>query len=586
MRKPSPNFIAKYLNTIRTFNPTGELLVCGGRRVTWGEIIDRSYRLANALIHMGVKREDKIAFMFHNTREFVEINFAAQVAGAIPVPVNYRFVPREIEYQVNHSDAVVFIYDERWREAVLPALPSLTAVKHRICSGGKGEENVLDYETVWKSGAPIDPEIATGLDDTAVMIYTGGTTGFPKGVLLSYGAHLEMFCTLFANIVAMGAREDITRSVLQKITNGIPIPGMNYFSHLVDQKWLKRILGGKKTVEITQRALKRFLMTPELLKHSYKKSIQYMTPSLPFFHDASYQILILGAIMGNLTFVLPEEVSFNPALIFETIEKEKVVFLANVPTGWKKLVSAPESGNYDLSSVRIAVTGAGAASKALKQKIFKTFPNIVLVDMFGQTEMTPITTFRIDLSPDHIKERAVGKSIVKVKIVDDKGCEVKPGEVGEILYQSPTVMKGYYKDEEKTKEAMRDGWFWGGDLGYIDDEGDLRLIDRKKECINTGGEKVFPLEVEEIIADHPAVSDVCVIGVPDEEWGSAVRAVVVPKEGETVTEKDIIDFCKGKLAGYKICRSVVFTDALPLSPVGKVLRAKIRDLYGQPSSIA
>jgi len=141
-------------------------------------------------------------------------------------------------------------------------------------------------------------------------------------------------------------------------------------------------------------------------------------------------------------------------------------------------------------------------------------------------------------------------------------------------------MKGYYKDEDKTREVMEGGWFRSGDLGYLDDEGEVRLIDRKKECINTGGEKVFPLEVEEIIHEHPKVEDVCIIGVPDEEWGSTIRAVVQPKEGENIEEQEIIEFCRDKLAGYKIPRSVVFVNELPLSPVGKVLRAKIREMYG------
>jgi len=203
------------------------------------------------------------------------------------------------------------------------------------------------------------------------------------------------------------------------------------------------------------------------------------------------------------------------------------------------------------------------------------------VDMFGQTEMTPITSFRIDADPSTLKDRSVGKSIVDVKVVDENGAEVPPGSPGEILYRSNTVMMGYYKDEEKTSQAMQEGWFRSGDLGYLDEEGEVRLIDRKKECINTGGEKVFPLEVEEIIHLHPMVEDVCIIGVPDDEWGSTVRAVVQLKNGGKLSAEEIIEFCRDQLAGYKIPRSVMFADELPLSPVGKVLRQKIRDLYGK-----
>jgi acyl-CoA synthetase (AMP-forming)/AMP-acid ligase II len=216
----------------------------------------------------------------------------------------------------------------------------------------------------------------------------------------------------------------------------------------------------------------------------------------------------------------------------------------------------------------------------LKKQIFELFPNAIILDAFGQTEMTPVTSFRIDADPEKIEDRSVGKAIVEAKIVDEAGKEVSPGETGEILYRSSTIMKGYYKDEEKTKEVMEDGWFRSGDLGYFDENGEIRTVDRKKECINTGGEKVFPLEVEEIIQKHPKVDAVCIIGVPDEEWGNSVRAVVQLIEGEQMDGQEITEFCRGEMAGYNIPRSVVFVDEIPYSPAGKMLRQQVRDLYG------
>jgi acyl-CoA synthetase (AMP-forming)/AMP-acid ligase II len=167
-------------------------------------------------------------------------------------------------------------------------------------------------------------------------------------------------------------------------------------------------------------------------------------------------------------------------------------------------------------------------------------------------------------------------------VVDESGNELPQGQVGEVLYRSSTIMKGYYKDEEKTQEVMQDGWFKSGDLGSLDEDGEIRVVDRKNECINTGGEKVFPLEVEEVIKRHPKVDEVCVIGVPDEEWGNTIRAAVLPKRGETLEGQEIRDFCRDELAGYKIPRTVVFVEELPHSPVGKMLRQKVRDLYGSP----
>jgi acyl-CoA synthetase (AMP-forming)/AMP-acid ligase II len=253
----------------------------------------------------------------------------------------------------------------------------------------------------------------------------------------------------------------------------------------------------------------------------------------------------------------------------------------NVPTGWKKLTAYPEAEKYDRSSLRLAFTGGGACPATLKKKILALFPNAMVLDAFGQTEMTPVTSFRLDADPEAIADRAVGRSIVEARVVDENGRDLGTGEVGEILYRSNTVMKGYYKDEGKTREVLADGWFRSGDLGFIDEAGEIRTVDRKKECINTGGEKVYPLEVEEVLHAHPAVEDVCVIGVPDEEWGQTVRAVVVLKAGAAASAEELITFCRRELAGFKVPRSVVFAGELPYSPVGKVLRQKIRELYGE-----
>jgi acyl-CoA synthetase (AMP-forming)/AMP-acid ligase II len=256
--------------------------------------------------------------------------------------------------------------------------------------------------------------------------------------------------------------------------------------------------------------------------------------------------------------------------------------MTNVPTGWKRLVTCPDATRYDLSSLRMAATGGGVCPAPLKKQILRLFPNAMIVDVFGQTEMTPATSFRVDMDENKIQHRSVGQSIVEVRVVDENGNDLPPGQIGEILYRSSTVMKGYYKDDEKTREVMQDGWFKSGDLGYLDENGEIRVAERKKECINTGGEKVFPLEVEEVIGKHPKVEDVCVIGVPDEEWGNTVRAVVQLRHMEQAESKEIVDFCRGELAGYKIPRSVVFVNELPRSPVGKMLREKVRETYGQP----
>lgn len=578
----SPNIMANSFISCGKHNPGGEIVIYGDRRITWSDLTPRIFKIANALIKLGVKKDDKVAFMFHNRPEFIETNWGIQVAGGVPAPMNYRFVPKEVEFQGNHCDARVMIYDSIWAEAVEPAAGKLENIEHFVCMGKSGLDGAIDYEDFVNSGGDNDPGVATGKEDVAVMIYTGGTTGFPKGVMLTYGAHFDLFSTLATHAVVRTLTMDLNKERHRNMMASLPIPNGARLSPIFRSRIVKGLLKRPGTFNFMQKKMYEVFSDPDVARKGYKSARKSMFPSMPLFHDASYANLVMGSLSGAIIFVLPESVKFDPALILKLVEKEQINNMGNVPTGWKKLVSFPDANKYDLSSIKLATTGGGSCPSSLKKQIMEVFPNTMIIDVFGQTEMTPATSFRIDADPDKLEDRSVGKSIVESKIVNEDGKEVPQGEVGEILYRSSTIMKGYYKDEDKTAEVMEDGWFRSGDLGYFDENGEIRTVDRKKECINTGGEKVFPLEVEEVINVHPKVDDVCIIGVPDEEWGSTVRAVVVLKEGEQVEAREIMDFCRGEVAGYKIPRSVVFVDQLPFSPVGKMLRQKIRELHGQP----
>jgi len=578
----SPNIIANSLISIMKYYPYGEYIIYGDRRITWEEIISRTFKISQALIGMGVQKDDKVAFMFHNSPEFVEVNAGIQVAGAIPVPMNYRFIPAEIEYQADHSDAKVLIYDSIWAENMDPALKNLPNIEHIVCKGASGFERAVEYEDFVGSGTDTDPAVPTGPDDVAVMIYTGGTTGFPKGVMLTYGAHFDMFANMNAAAIVRTMTADIPLEKFKSMMEmrNIPRP----VGAILRSKTFKKIMARPGTYEFIRKKSYITYTDPKAARKRYGKNIsKTMAPSMPFFHVASYQGLIGAALSGNACYVMPEGPKFDPAAILELVQREEVEMLSNVPTGWKKLVSFPDADKYDVSSVRVATSGGGVCSPELKKQILAMFPTALLLDVLGQTEMTPITSFRLDADPDTIADRSVGKAIVEAKIIDENGNEVPQGEIGEICYRSSSMMKGYYKDEEKTQEVLEGGWFRSGDLGYFDEEGEIRTVDRKKECINTGGEKVFPLEVEEFIQLHPKVDSVVVIGVPNEEWGNTVRAVIQLKEGEQMDEQEVKDFCRGKMAGYKVPRSVVFVDEIPISPVGKILRQQVRDEHGQPA---
>ena len=581
MGKFSPNFIANSLICISKYNPLGEHMICGDRRITWGQSITRVFKLAHALKKIGIGKDDKVTFMFHNSPEFVEVNAAVQVAGAIPVPMNFRFVPSEVEYQGNHCDAKVLIYDNFWSENVEPAIPKIPNLSHVICRGETSFKDAIDYEELVSSGDAEDPAVERDLEDVAVMIYTGGTTGFPKGVLLTYGAHLDMFATMFASATTRTMALEIPLDRHKRMLERMEIPGKWLLGPIMRSKTFKKIMSRPGIYDFLRESAYNSYTDPERAKRRYDRVTKSMSPSMPYFHVAAYQGLIANSLTGRSCVVLLETPKFDPELILQLVEKEEVQGLSNVPTGWKKLVSFPEKDKYDVSSVRSVTTGGGVCSPELKKQILEMFPSAMLVDALGQTEMTPITSFRVDADPENLKERSVGKTIVETKIVNEAGDEVEQGEAGEVCYRSKSVMKGYYKDEEKTREVMeKGGWFKSGDLGYIDENGELITVDRKNECINSGGEKIFPLEVEEIIQSHSKIDSVCVIGVPDEEWGNTVRAVVTLKEGLQMEEQEIIDFCRDKMAGYKIPRSVKIVKEIPVSPVGKVLRQKVRDQFG------
>lgn len=568
-----PNIMANALANCAKYNPNGEFLIYGDRRITWSQLNERVNKLASALHNQGIRRGDNVILMFHNCPEFFETNYAIQKLGAVAVPMNYRFVPREIVYQTQHSGAVAFIFEELWLDQVKEALPELSGVKSFIMKG-QPQAGLLDYEALIAANPPTEPSVNVYEEDTCVICYTGGTTGTPKGVMLTYKNHLSLLDTMIKGMVPRLHTMSLPETVRQRM--GLPKLATGLLENAVTRWILQRTSLQNAMIS----AAKRLIGTPLALRLAQKQQIKQMMPSFPMFHDAAYQMAILAPITGNMTLVSPVNPHFDPQEVCVLIEREKPTLLGNVPTGWKKLLQYKEISNYDLSSVKIAATGGGVCSAALKKKIFDKFPGVIIADGFGQTEMTPTTSFKIDLTPEGLKDRSVGKPMVETRIVDEEGRDVPLGSVGEIIYRSGTVMKGYFKEEDKTAEVIKDGWFYSGDLGWIDEDGDIRVAERKKECISSGGEKIFPGEIEDILAEHPKIQDVCVIGVADDTWGSSVRAVIRLHAGDEASEDEIIDWCRGRMAGYKKPRSVLFVSEFPISAVGKVQRNKVRELYG------
>ncbi|MDM8000633.1 MAG: long-chain-fatty-acid--CoA ligase [Dehalococcoidia bacterium] len=502
--------------------PEREAVVHGHKRFTYREFNARINQLAHALMDLDIKRGSKVALLMHNCSEFLEAYFALAKIGAVGVPLNFRLGPEEIKYIVNHSDSEAFILGEAFAPNIKAIQSDLPRIKTYISVSEKPVEGMLHYES-WIARYPTrEPLILVDEDDPAFIMYTAGTTGKPKGAVLSHKNEIVHW-------LLMGS---FLRSE----------PGM-----------------------------------AEILDHT-DNFRAFAAP--PIFHLAAWAYCQFTLFSGA-TVVLPTEV-FNPEYIMRTIQEEKIGAIILVPVMTFFVLLLPDLEKYDTSSLRLWVSGAAILPTETRKQIMQHFPNVKLFDLFGQTEMSPVTCgLRPCDAAGH--EGSVGKPVpfVEFRIVDENDNEVPVGAVGEAVYRGPTVMQEYYKDPEATANSMRNGWFHSTDLFRRDKDGFLYVVDRKKDMIISGGENIYPAEVEEIIYRHPKVVECAVIGVHDQQWGESVKAIVVCKKGECVTEQEIIEHCKMYLASYKKPKSVDFVDALPRNAAGKVLKTELRKKYGK-----
>ncbi|MGV3489389.1 MAG: acyl-CoA synthetase [Tuberibacillus sp.] len=300
--------------------------------------------------------------------------------------------------------------------------------------------------------------------------------------------------------------------------------------------------------------------------------------ALPLYHSAQLHVFLGPSIYVGASGIILGAAS--PEMILKTIEEEKATQLFAPPTVWIALLRHPDFDRRDLSSLEKCYYGAAIMPREILKELAERLPNAKFWNFYGQTEVAPLATA---LQPDDqlrkLGSAGVATLNVQTRIVDDNGNEVARGEIGEIVHRTPHAMKGYLHDPEKTAEAFRDGWFHSGDLGVMDEEGYITVVDRKKDMIKTGGVNVSSREVEEMIYQMPGVSEVAVVGISDAYWIEAVTAVIVPKDGAVLTEKEVIDFCKSKLSSFKVPKHVAFTTELPKNPSGKVLKRELREQF-------
>ena len=489
-------------------------LKMGERSLTYSQWNLRVNKLANAFTEIGIRHDDKVALLLYNGIEILDCYFALAKLGAVSVPVNFRLAGPEIVYVVNNSDSIALVFDHSFEKVIDSIKDQMPQLKHFIAVPGPAELSyALNFDELLTGGSDEEPYIMVSDHEPAYIIYTAGTTGRPKGAVLSHKNLITqvMFC---------------------------------------------------------------------LIERERRPDAIYLGIA-PFFHLATLAGVLRTIFRGGSVIIHRQ---FDPITTLETVEKEKVTELTLVPAMWNSLLQLPNLGDYDLNSLKDGHTGAAPMSISSKKAILKSLPGMKLDDSFGQTEMSTVTTI---LKPEDIlsKTGSVGRPIMllETRVVDSDGNDVPTGQVGEIIYRGPGVFQGYYKDPDGTREAIVDGWFHSGDLVRMDEEGFVYIVGRKKDMIISGGENVYPAEVEEVLCSHEKILEAAVIGIPSEKWGESVHAVVCPKPGETITPEEIIDYCAANMAGYKKPKSVAIIESLPRNAAGKVLKTTLREIYGKPA---
>jgi acyl-CoA synthetase (AMP-forming)/AMP-acid ligase II len=481
------------------------------RALTHRQVRDRVARIAGGLRARGVRTDSRVGLLSLNTDTFFHSCLAIAWADAVVVPLNTRWSVKEMSYALREADVEVLLTDDPFlgladqlRDAV-PGLREIVGIGDAPVPGG------LTPLADLLAAEPVEDAHRQGAE-LAGIFYTGGTTGLPKGVMLS---HRGIFVSALGSLTA-----------LARIPRG----------------------GGNLLVA-------------------------------PAFHMAGFAIWVQGMLLQMTAVPLP---GFDPPGVLKAIEDHRIKQALLVPTMIQMLVDHPEAQRHDLSSMESLIYGASPISEAVLDRARKVFTGTAFTQAYGMTELSPTTTILTDADHDDpVLRRSAGRAApyARVKIVDENGDEVPRGTVGEIVAAGDHVMLGYWKQPEATAEAVRAGWMHTGDGGYMDERGYVYVVDRIKDMIISGGENVYSIEVENVVARHPAIAQVAVIGVPDEIWGERVHAVVTLAPGSALDLDELRDFCKQDIAGYKAPRSLEIVEQLPLSGAGKILKRTLRAQY-------
>ncbi|MGD8192174.1 long-chain-fatty-acid--CoA ligase [Brevibacillus ginsengisoli] len=487
-----------------TMYPDRDAIIYNQEKITYAQLNHHVDKLAAGLISRGIRKGDRVALVLGNSLEFVSAYYGILRTGAVVVPINPIFSAREIEYILSNCEAQAVVALGALEQVIAPMQERLPHVQFVVYTGEvEGPTSFASLLEASHGETTSMPD--TTPDDLAVILYTSGTTGNPKGAMLTHQ-------NMASNAEALHPLFQLTKE--------------------------------DRVVAV-----------------------------LPIFHVFCMTVCLNSPIaLGAAVIIIPK---FSPAHVLEIIREEKATLFAGVPTMYNFLLQYPEGRAQDFESIRLCVSGGSSMPVELLYRFEEKYQTIVL-EGYGLSEAAPVTTFN-PLGGTR-KSGSVGVEIAGVsnKIVDDEGNEVPRGEVGELAVKGPNVMKGYLGMPEATAQVLKNGWLFTGDMAMMDDEGYVYIVDRKKDLILVGGYNVYPREVEEVLYQHPSVIEVAVIGVPDQEYGEAVKAFVARKSEETTSE-ELIQFCEEKMAKYKVPRMIEFVSDLPKNTTGKILRKALRE---------
>ncbi|XAH21536.1 long-chain-fatty-acid--CoA ligase [Xylophilus sp. GW821-FHT01B05] len=515
MKRESTMHLTQALHKARREHPGRTAMVCAQRRTSYVELADRVERLAGALRSLGVQPGDRVAFLGLNSDFALEVCYASWWAGAVLAPVNFRWSIEEMAFSLIDCGARVLVVDELFAPMVEPLRARVPTLETVISVGDAQASNgEISYEALIASASRVADAYRRG-DDGAVLLYTGGTTGRSKGVLLSHGG---LYATTLASI-SIGQRA----------------PGI-------------------------------------VCLHA-----------LPMFHVGGLVVMLQAMVAQDTQVMLP---AFDPAAYLDLIERERVVESALVPTMIRRLIDYPALAGRALDSLERLYYGASPIDATLLEQTIARLPHVALTQFYGMTETSGIAV-ALPAWCHSDESRAKGRHLaaglptasMEVRIATSEGKECARGEIGEIWLRGPGVMLRYWNLPEATAQAVQDGWMRTGDAGRIDGDGLLYIVDRLKDMIVTGGENVYSVEVENAVLSLPGVAQCAVLGVPDNDWGERVHAVLVLQPGAAVDAAAVMAHCKQLIAGYKCPRSIEFRTELPVSGAGKLLKYKLREAY-------